>query len=144
MSEENVELVEAAYDAFATSGVEAFSAYWADDIEWEAIGGRFRGGDAGRAYMQEWFKYFEDFTVEALEFIDAATDRVVVWVRIGGRVRGVGSSRPLRTSGSPLNSATTRSHARWNTPRLRKPSKPPGWGNSGSIAALDEKQRSAR
>jgi ketosteroid isomerase-like protein len=52
MSEENVELVKAAYDVFATSGPEAFSDYWADNIEWEAIGGRFRGRDAGRAYMQ--------------------------------------------------------------------------------------------
>jgi ketosteroid isomerase-like protein len=94
MSQEDVELVGAAYDAFATSGVEAFSDYWADDIEWEAIGGRFRGADAGRAYMQEWPKYFEDFTVEALEFIDAGTDRVVVWVRIGGRARGGGIEPP--------------------------------------------------
>ena len=94
MSEENVKLVKAAYDVFATNGPEAFSDYWADDIEWEATGGRFRGRDAGRAYMQEWFKYFDDFTFETLELVDAGNDRVVVWERISGRAKGGGIEPP--------------------------------------------------
>lgn len=87
MSRESLRLVEAAYDALTERGVEAFAVYWADDIEWQAIGGRFRGGDAGRAYLQEWFSYFDDLTTEALEFMDLGTDRVVVWIRISGRGR---------------------------------------------------------
>jgi ketosteroid isomerase-like protein len=94
MSEENLKLVKTAYDVFATSGPEAFSDYWTDDIEWEAIGGRFRGGEAGRAYMREWFNYFDDFTFETLELIDAGNDRVVVWERISGRARGGGIEPP--------------------------------------------------
>jgi ketosteroid isomerase-like protein len=94
MSEENLKLVKTAYDVFATSGPEAFSDYWTDDIEWEAIGGRFRGGEAGRAYMREWFNYFDDFTFETLELIDAGNDRVVVWERISGRAKGGGIEPP--------------------------------------------------
>ena len=52
-------LVEAAFDELARSGVEAFANYWADDIEWQAIGGRFRGANAGRTYLQDWFRHFD-------------------------------------------------------------------------------------
>lgn len=94
MSPEPLRLVEAAYGALEDRGVAAFADYWANDIEWHAIGGRFRGGDAGRAYLQEWFTYFDDLTVEALEFIDVGNDRVVVWVRISGRATGSGIEPP--------------------------------------------------
>jgi ketosteroid isomerase-like protein len=94
MSRETLSLVEDAYAALADRGLEAFADYWADDIEWLAIGGRFRGVDAGRTYLQEWFSYFDDLTTEALEFIDLGDDRVVVWVRISGRARGSGIEPP--------------------------------------------------
>jgi ketosteroid isomerase-like protein len=57
-------------------------------------GGRFRGADAGREYLQEWSSSFADLTTEALEFIDVGTDRVVVWVRISGRAKGSGIEPP--------------------------------------------------
>jgi ketosteroid isomerase-like protein len=94
MSRESVRLVEAAYEALADRGFGAFAGYWDDDIEWQAIGGHFRGGDAGRAYMQEWSRFFDDLTTEALEFIDVGNDRVVVWVRISGRAKGSGIEPP--------------------------------------------------
>jgi ketosteroid isomerase-like protein len=94
MARESLSLVEAAFDALAVRGPEAFADYWADDIEWLAIGGRFRGWDAGRAYLQEWFSYFDDLTAEALDFVDLGGDRVVVWVRISGRARGSGIEPP--------------------------------------------------
>jgi ketosteroid isomerase-like protein len=94
MSRESVRLVEAAYEALAERGFGAFADYWDDDVEWQAIGGRFRGGDAGRAYMQEWSRSFDDLTTEALEFIDVGNDRVVVWVRISGRAKGSGIEPP--------------------------------------------------
>jgi ketosteroid isomerase-like protein len=94
MSRESLRLVEAAYEALADRGFEAFAGYWDDDIEWQAIGGRFRGGDAGRAYLQEWSSSFDALTTEALEFIDVGNDQVVVWVRISGRAKGSGGIEP--------------------------------------------------
>jgi ketosteroid isomerase-like protein len=94
MSRESVSLVEAAFDALAARGLEAFADYWADDIEWQAIGGRFRGWDAGRAYMREWFDYFDELTAEALEFVDVGDDRVVAWVRLSGRAKPSGIGPP--------------------------------------------------
>lgn len=94
MSRESVSLVEAAYAAFAAKGLDAFADYWADDIEWQAIGGRFRGVDAGCAYMQEWFTHFDDLTAQALEFVDVGHDRVIVWVRLSGRAKSSGITPP--------------------------------------------------
>src|SRR5918998_4337425 len=94
MSGKSVRLVEAAFDELARSGVEAFANYWADDIEWQAIGGRFRGANAGRTYLQDWFRHFDDLAVEVLEFIDLGNDRVVNWVRLRGRSKGSGIEPP--------------------------------------------------
>ena len=65
-----------------------------DDIEWQAIGGRFRGANAGRTYLQDWFRHFDDLAVEVLEFIDLGNDRVVNWVRLRGRSKGSGIEPP--------------------------------------------------
>jgi ketosteroid isomerase-like protein len=94
MSRESVRLVKAAYEALVDRGFGAFTGYWDDDIEWQAIGGRFRGRDAGRAYLQEWSSSFDALTTEPLEFIDVGNNRVVVWVRISGRAKGSGIEPP--------------------------------------------------
>ncbi len=94
MSRKSVRLVEAAFDELARSGVDAFAKYWADDIEWQAIGGRFRGANAGRTYLQDWFRHFDDLAVEALKFVDLGNDRVVNWVRLRGRSKGSGIEPP--------------------------------------------------
>ena len=52
MSQENVSVVEDAYRALTGSGLEAFADHWADDIEWRAMRGRWRGRNAGLAYMR--------------------------------------------------------------------------------------------
>jgi ketosteroid isomerase-like protein len=94
MSSESLRLVETAYEALANRGLDAFAGYWAPDIEWQAIGGGFRGEDAGHAYLQEWFKFFPDLAVEVLEFVDVGNDRVVVWLRISGRAKDSGIEPP--------------------------------------------------
>jgi hypothetical protein len=53
VSQENVEVVAQAYEALRDSGVDAFSAYWADDIEWYTMRSQWFGRGAGRAYLQE-------------------------------------------------------------------------------------------
>jgi ketosteroid isomerase-like protein len=94
MSGRDVRVVEAAYHALATRGLEAFSAYWAEDIEWRAIGGRWRGVDAGRAYLQAWLDLFDPFITEPLEVIDAGGQRVVLHLRYSGRAKGSGIEVP--------------------------------------------------
>ena len=94
MSQENVEVVQAAYDTLTSSGVEAFSAYWANDIEWRTMRDRWAGRDAGRAYLQELHDLFDDFTTEPLELIDAGGDQVVAYLRYGGQSKRGGVRVP--------------------------------------------------
>lgn len=94
MSHENVEVVRAAYDALGAHGLDAFAEYWADDIEWQTMRERWRGRAAGRDYMQELVDLFEDFTTEPLELIDAGGERVVVYLRYGGRSKRSGMAVP--------------------------------------------------
>ena len=85
MSQENVALVGEAYEVLTRRGVDAFSAYWADDIEWHTMRSQWFGPRAGRAYLQELVDLFDGFTTEPLELIDAGDDRVVMYLRYGGR-----------------------------------------------------------
>jgi ketosteroid isomerase-like protein len=94
MSRASVSTVEAAYEALARDGLDAHARYWADDIEWQATGGSWRGRAAGRRYLQAWFDLFDDFTTETLEIVDAGSDQVAVWIRYSGRVKGSGMEPP--------------------------------------------------
>jgi ketosteroid isomerase-like protein len=94
MSQENVRVVQAAYEALTRSGVEAFSAYWATDVDWQTMRHRWWGRKAGRAYLQELFDLFDDFSTEPLEMIDAGEDRVIVYLRYGGRSKRAGIPVP--------------------------------------------------
>jgi ketosteroid isomerase-like protein len=94
MSQASVSVVEDAYRALTGGGLEAFADYWADDIEWQAMRGRWRGRKAGIAYMQEWLDLFDDFTTEPIELIDAGDQQVVLYLRYRGRARGSGVEVP--------------------------------------------------
>jgi ketosteroid isomerase-like protein len=92
MSQENVEVVKAALDAWP-QGLDALSEHWTDDIDHRAIEGAIddhgplHGKDAVRAYLQDWLDMFDPLTVEPLELIDAGGDEVVTVLRIGGRAK---------------------------------------------------------
>jgi ketosteroid isomerase-like protein len=94
MSRENVQVVEAAYEALSTGGLDAFAEYWGDDIEWTTMRATWYGKEAGRAYLQELFDLFDEFNTEPIEFIDAAGDRVVLYLRYGGRSKLSGVTVP--------------------------------------------------
>ena len=91
MSQENVEVVRAAFAAFASGGADALAEYFAEDIHYRVIEGApgvhgpllERG--AVRAYLQNWSEVFDDLKAEPVEVIDAKGDQVVVVFRWGGR-----------------------------------------------------------
>jgi ketosteroid isomerase-like protein len=93
MSQENVAVVEAALNAFAREGLDAFAEYLADDIDHRAIEGSvddrgpMKGKDAVRAYAQDWLDTFDDLSVEPVELLDAGEGRVIAVLRLSGRAK---------------------------------------------------------
>jgi ketosteroid isomerase-like protein len=93
MSQENVEVVKVAYEAFARGGLDRWIDHFTDDVEWRAIEGDIddvgpiHGKDALRAWLQDWIDTSEGFWMEPLELIDAGRDTVVVVERYGGRAK---------------------------------------------------------
>jgi ketosteroid isomerase-like protein len=95
MSQENVEVVEAAYEALTSDGLDAFADYWAEHIEMRTVrGASLYGKAAWRAYLQELLDLFDGFRIEPIEFIDAAGEGVVVYLRYGGRSKLSGMAVP--------------------------------------------------
>jgi len=94
MSRDNLAVVRAAYGALEGSGVEAFSEYWSDDIEWRTMRARWGGKAAGRAYLQELLDLFDDFTTEVVDLIKAGDEHVVAYLRYSGRSKRSGVPVP--------------------------------------------------
>jgi ketosteroid isomerase-like protein len=93
MSQENVNIVRAALNAWASNGHEAFVEYLTDDIDHRAIEGApddrgpMHGKDAVRAYIQDWLDTFDDVRTEVVDLIDAGEDKVIAVLRVSGRAR---------------------------------------------------------
>ena len=93
MSQENVEVVKAAYEAFARGGLDRWLEHFADDVEWRSIEGApddvgpIHGKDALRAWLQDWIDMFDGFWMEPIELIDTGDDTVVAVERFGGRAK---------------------------------------------------------
>jgi ketosteroid isomerase-like protein len=93
MSRESMEIVKANVDAFASRGLDGWMELFADDVEyWAPEGslddvGPIQGKPALRAWLEQWLDAFEGFWFEAVEFIDAGEDQVVVVERFGGRAK---------------------------------------------------------
>jgi ketosteroid isomerase-like protein len=92
MSEENVNVVRACYDAFLSGDFPAVLERMDPRIEWadqESLpwGGVHRGHEEFGAHMQGFAGHFEEFRVEPQEFLDAG-ERVVVKARFAGRAAG--------------------------------------------------------
>jgi ketosteroid isomerase-like protein len=93
MSQENVELVRLAYEAFARGGLDRYMEHFTDDVDYRAVVGAIddigpiHGKDAVRAWLQDWIDTFDVFWFEAIDLIDAGEDTVVVVERYGGRAK---------------------------------------------------------
>ena len=95
MSQENVEIVRRGYERYEAGDLEGVAALFSDDAEMADAGGLgIAGTAAGRRVGPEGFlrateevqEAFDDYSIEAEEFIDAG-EAVVVRVRISGRGR---------------------------------------------------------
>jgi ketosteroid isomerase-like protein len=90
MTQENVELVHHAYDAFNRRDLDAFLAALDPDVEltprtMELEGGSYCGHDGVRDWWRTLFAVFPDFSTEILEVRDRGDSLIV-----GARVRGHG------------------------------------------------------
>ena len=94
MSQENVEVVKVAYEAFARGGLDRFVEHFTDDVEYHVLAGAddlihgpIHGKDALRAWLQDWIDMFEGFSMQLVELIDAGGITVFTAERYGGRAR---------------------------------------------------------
>jgi ketosteroid isomerase-like protein len=90
MSEENVEVVRATFEAYGRGDYAEAAACLAPDVLWE-IGQEMpaRGPEAVRAMWERWDSEWEELRTVPEEFIDAG-DEVVVTVHYWGRGRSSG------------------------------------------------------
>ena len=93
MSQENVETVRDAAEAFNRGDLDTWAGYFMDDIDYRAVEGApddhgpIHGKEAMRAFIQDWFDTFDDFRAEPVEVIEAGEDKVIAVVRISGRAK---------------------------------------------------------
>jgi uncharacterized protein len=101
MSQENVEIVRALFDAWERGGLDAVAEFWDPQIDWRAVegaiddAGPISGVDAMRAYLQEGLDLFDEVSLEPEELIDAG-DQVVAVQRVSGRGKASGIETELR------------------------------------------------
>jgi ketosteroid isomerase-like protein len=102
MSQENVEVVSDALDAFAERGLAAMADCWAADINWRAIEGApddvgvMQGAESLRHYYQDWIDTFDDMSNVPEELLDLGDDRVLAVQRATGRAKASGIETELR------------------------------------------------
>ena len=97
MSQENVELVHRAVDAFNRRDLDAFLALMDDDVEVvpraaAMEGETYHGHDGVRRWWKDLLDVFPDFTIEVVEVRDLG-DLTVAALRVRGH--GAGSDVPL-------------------------------------------------
>src|SRR2546423_11215983 len=102
MSQENVEVVRTAFQAFAERGLDAMAELWDPDIDWRSAEGavddvgEMHGLAAVRRYVQEGFDTFDDVSFVVEELRDVGDDRVLSIQRLKGRAKLSGIEIELR------------------------------------------------
>jgi ketosteroid isomerase-like protein len=92
----NGELVQGAFEAFASRGLEAALPYFASDCVWHPTDrwldeAAYRGHDGMRRLVGAWLENFDSFGYQVHEIRDAG-DRVVVRLDMIGRIKNSGQS----------------------------------------------------
>ena len=94
MSQQNVEIVRRAYEAFNRDGVDGYVEYFHPDAELDAtaaigpFAGTYRGRENVREFLADYFENWRDAWMEH-EVVEEDGDHVVVRLRL--HVRGKGS-----------------------------------------------------
>ena len=96
MSEENVELVRGAIEAFSDEGIDAALEYLDPEIEWwaplEWLEDRlYRGHEGVRELAAFWSQQFDQYQQDAEKFIDLGDDQVLALLHQRGRIKGSGN-----------------------------------------------------
>ena len=98
MSQENVDAVLRAFEAFRRRDNEALFALYDPEIEWNMEGylhwpGKqsYRGVEGVQEFFRDWLQDFDEYTSDALDPLDLG-DRVVVTVNDRARGKGSGVS----------------------------------------------------
>jgi ketosteroid isomerase-like protein len=92
MSEENLEVVRASWEAWSRGDMEALFEFYDPTVEWDMTHsqvpdmGVFHGHDGIREFFREWRAFFAEYYAEPEEFIDAH-DSVLVRIKQSGRER---------------------------------------------------------
>src|SRR4051812_11622422 len=92
MSQQDVETIKGAYDAFARQDIEGLMGAFDDAIEWDVPdsvpwGGSYRGKDEVGRFFASLPEHLDELNVEPQEYYDAG-DRVVATGRHHGNVGG--------------------------------------------------------
>ena len=96
MSEENVEVVRRAVEAYESEGLAGSMRYYAPEIEWFATPtaidqATYRGHEGLRRLFGTFDAEFDELRFDLEELIEAG-DQVIVTIRIGGQGRTSGAS----------------------------------------------------
>jgi ketosteroid isomerase-like protein len=92
MSEDNVEIVQASWEAWRRGDTAALLEFYDPEVEWDMTHsyvpdmGVFHGHDGIREFFREWREFFAEYYAEPEQFI-GADENVMVRVRQGGRGR---------------------------------------------------------
>ena len=95
MSEENVEIVRRAIEAYGREGLDGVLRYYDPEIEWTSTGdyiehATYRGHEGLRRYIGSMEAEFTDLRIEPVELIDAG-EQVISSVRFTGRGKASGA-----------------------------------------------------
>jgi ketosteroid isomerase-like protein len=100
MSEENIEVIRRAFDAFNRGDSEGVAAALAPGFEYVATGalvgafGEYRGAEGFREFLDLFWEEFDEPKIQSREMIDA-DDGVLTWVTFRGRGRQSGVETSL-------------------------------------------------
>jgi ketosteroid isomerase-like protein len=104
MGVSNVEIVRGAYDAFNHEGREAMLAYLHTDIEWDESElparrpGVYHGHEGVIRVLNENAALWEDINVAIDEHVEGTDDRVVAFIRAGGKGKHTGVAVELASA----------------------------------------------
>jgi ketosteroid isomerase-like protein len=92
MSQQDVDTIKGAYDAFARQDIEGVMAAFDDSIDWDVPdsvpwGGHYRGKEEVGGFFAKLGEYVDELNVEPQEYIDAG-DKVIATGRHHGNIGG--------------------------------------------------------